>query len=113
MSRIAATVLCIEAVVIALAIPVAISVAGVNAATAAIVGLALSAGCLVVAALLRRGRVAYYAGSLLQVAAVLLGVVVPTMFVLGGIFALLWFFALFLGSKVEAAGAERGERGQL
>jgi Protein of unknown function (DUF4233) len=111
--RIAATVLCIEAVVIALAIPVAISVMSVNSATAVLVGLSLSAACLVVAALLRRGRVAYYAGSLLQVAAVLLGVVVPTMFVLGGIFALLWFVALFLGGKVEAAEAERREGGQV
>jgi hypothetical protein len=112
-SRIAATVLCIEAVVIALAIPVAIGVMSVNSATAVIVGLSLSVACLVVAALLRRGRVAYYAGSLLQVAAVLLGVVVPTMFVLGGIFALLWFVALFLGGKVEAAEAERREGGQV
>jgi Protein of unknown function (DUF4233) len=111
--RIAATVLCIEAVVIALAIPVAISVMSVNSATAVLVGLSLSAACLVVAALLRRSRVAYYAGSLLQVAAVLLGVVVPTMFVLGGIFALLWFVALFLGGKVEAAEAERREGGQV
>lgn len=111
MSRIAATVLCVEAVVIALAIPVAISVANVNTAAAVIVGLTLSVACLVVAALLRRGRAAYYAGSVLQVAAVLVGVVVPTMFVLGGIFALLWFVALFLGGKVEAAEAERRESG--
>jgi hypothetical protein len=104
MSRIAATVLCMEAVVIALAIPVAISISSMNSATAVTAGLALSVACLVVAGFLRRGQVAYYIGSLLQVAAVLLGFVVPTMFVLGGIFALLWFLALFLGRKVEAAG---------
>jgi hypothetical protein len=108
-SRIAATVLCVEAVVIALAIPVAITVADVDTATAVPVGLALSVACLAVAAFLRRGQAAYYVGSALQVVAVLLGLVVPTMFVLGGIFATLWFVALYLGGKVEAAEAARRE----
>ena len=113
MSRIAATVLCIEAVVIALAIPAAIRLASVDAAVAVTVGGSLAVACLVVAALLRRGRFAYYLGSVLQLGAVLLGVVIPTMFVLGAIFAVLWFVALYLGGKVEAAEAERRERGQL
>jgi len=112
-SRIAATVLCVEAVVIALAIPAAIRLADVDAAVAVTGGVSLAAACLVVAASLRRGRFAYYVGSVLQVAAILLGVVIPTMFVLGAIFAVLWFVALYLGGKVEAAEAERHERGQV
>jgi hypothetical protein len=111
-SRIAATVLLVEAVVIALAIPVAITLADVDAAVAVSVGLGLAVACVVVAAFLRRGRFAYLIGSVLQFAAILLGVVVPTMFVLGGIFAVLWFVALFLGGKVEAAEAARRESGQ-
>ena len=111
MSRIAATVLCIEAIVIALAIPVASTLADVETSTAVIVGLALAVACVVVAALLRRGRFAYYAGSVLQLAAVSLGLVVPAMFLLGAIFAVLWFLALFLGGKVEAAEAARREGG--
>jgi hypothetical protein len=92
-SRIAAMVLGIEAVVIALAIPVAVTMSEVDTSIAVAVGLALSAACVLVAAFLRRGRIAYYLGSVLQLAAVLLGIVVPAMFVLGAIFATLWFVA--------------------
>ena len=113
MSRIAATVLCIEAVVIGLAVPVAISLADIDTAAAITVGLGLAAACFVVAGLLRRGRFGYYLGSAIQLAAVLLGVVVPTMFVLGSIFAVLWFIALYLGAKVDAAETARRDSGQL
>ena len=111
MNRIAATVLCIEAVVIALAIPVAVTMSNVDTSTAIAAGLALSTACVLVAAFLRRGRIVYYLGSLLQLAAVLLGIVVPAMFVLGAIFATLWFVALFLGSKVDAAELARRDNG--
>jgi hypothetical protein len=83
----------------------------VDTSIAIAVGLALSAACVLVAAFLRRGRIAYYLGSLLQLAAVLLGIVVPAMFVLGAIFATLWFVALFLGSKVDAADVARRDSG--
>jgi hypothetical protein len=111
-SRIAATVLCIEAIVIALAVPVAITLTDVDNAAAIAVGLGLAVACLVVAGFLRRGRLAYVIGSVLQLAVILLGVVVPTMFVLGGIFAVLWFVALYLGGKVDAAEAARRDSGQ-
>jgi Protein of unknown function (DUF4233) len=113
MSRVAATVLGIEAVVIALAIPVAITGSDVDASIAVAAGLGLSAVCIVVAASLRRTRLAYVAGSLVQVAVIVSGTVVPAMFVLGGIFAVLWFLALYLGAKVDAAEAERREPGQV
>lgn len=108
MSRVAATVLGIEAVVIALAIPVAVTVGNVPPGVAIPVGLSVSVACVIVAALLRHGRFAYYLGSALQAVAVGLGVVVPTMFLLGGIFTVLWFLALYLGRKVDAAAAGRG-----
>ena len=111
MNRIAATVLGIEAVVIVLAIPVAVTMSDVDTLTASAAGLALSTACVVVAAFLRRGRIAYYLGSLLQVAAVLLGIIVPTMFVLGAIFATLWFVALYLGRKVDAGELARRDSG--
>jgi hypothetical protein len=56
--------------------------------------------CFVVAGLLR-GEWAYMLGWVLQVAAIGLGFVVPAMFVLGPIFALLWGTAYFLGRKIE------------
>lgn len=110
MSRIAAMVLSVEALVVALAIPVAVSISDVDASTAVPVGLGVAVTCVVAAALLRRGPFGYYLGSALQVVVIGLGLVVPVMFFLGGIFALLWFLALRLGRKVEAAEAARQER---
>ena len=107
MNRIAATVLVVEAIVIGLAIPVAIGVSDVAASTAVPVGLAVVVACVVAAALVRRGAAGYYLGSVLQVVAIAFGLVVPVMFVLGGIFALLWFLTLRLGREVERADAAR------
>ena len=42
----------------------------------------------------------------MQVAAIALGFVIPLMFVLGGIFALLWGSAYLLGRKIERERAE-------
>ena len=44
---------------------------------------------------------AYLLGWVIQLAAIGLGFVVPMMFVLGPIFALLWGTAYFLGRKIE------------
>jgi hypothetical protein len=107
MNRIAATVLSLEAIVIGLAIPVAIGVSDVDASTAVPVGLALVVACVTAAALVRRGPIGYYLGSVLQVVAITLGLVVPVMFALGGIFAVLWFLTLRLGREVERADAAR------
>jgi hypothetical protein len=48
-----------------------------------------------------RSEWAYGLGWAIQVAAIGLGFVVPLMFVLGAIFALLWGSADFLGRKIE------------
>ena len=95
-----AAVLSLEAITIGLTTPVMISIAGVDTATALWVGLGLMVACLVVAGLLR-GEWAYLLGWVLQLAAIGLGFVVPVMFVLGPIFALLWGTAYFLGRKIE------------
>jgi hypothetical protein len=100
-----AAVLALEAVTIALSTPVMISVEGVDRTAALWVGLGVAAACFVLAGMLRRPW-AYWAGHVLQVVAVGLGFVVPTMFVLGGIFAALWFLAVWLASKIERERAE-------
>jgi hypothetical protein len=100
----AAAVLAFESLVIALAIPVAITIYGVDGAKAGWVGGTVAVSCLVVAGLLRY-RWAYALGWAIQGLAILAGFVVPVMFVLGGIFALLWWGALHLGAKGEAAQA--------
>lgn len=95
-----AAVLSLEAVTLGLTTPVMISVAGVDTATALWVGLGLAAACLLLAGLLR-AEWAYGVGWVIQGAAIGLGFVIPLMFVLGGIFALLWGSAYLLGRKIE------------
>ena len=103
----ASAVLALESVVLFLSTPVMIQVSDVDTGPAVAAGLGLALAALVLCGLLRF-RWAYVAGSLLQVAAVALGFVVTTMFVLGVIFALLWAAALVLGRRVDAAKAARG-----
>ena len=95
-----AAVLALEAIVLGLTTPVMIAVSQVETATALVVGLGLALACLVVAGALR-SEVAYLAGWALQVAALALGFVVPMMFVLGVVFAVLWATAYLLGRKIE------------
>lgn len=95
-----AAVLCLEAIALGLTTPVLVQVADVSLGTSLAVGLGLAVVCLLLAGMLRR-EWAYGAGWAVQVAAVGLGFVIPIMFVLGGIFALLWGSADLLGRKIE------------
>jgi hypothetical protein len=95
-----AAVLALEAIALGLTTPVMISVSDVSAGAALAIGLGLLVACLLVAGLLRRPW-AYALGWAIQVGAVALGVVVGIMFVLGGIFALLWGMADFLGRRID------------
>jgi hypothetical protein len=101
-----AVMLTLQAVVLGLTTPVLISVADVTVGTALAVGLGLTGACLVVAGLLRRSW-AFGAGWAIQVAALALGLVIPMMFLLGGVFAALWAGAYFLGAKIDRERAER------
>ena len=100
-----AAVLALEAVALGLTTPVMISIADVPVRAALAVGLGLMLACLVVAGLLRR-EWGYVLGWVIQVWAIALGLVVPIMFVLGPIFALLWGTAYFLGRKIERERAQ-------
>ena len=95
-----AAVLSLEAITLGLTTPVMISVAEVSTGAALAIGLGLAVLCVLVAGMLRRPW-AYAAGWAIQVAAVGLGFVVGTMWVLGGIFALLWGMADYLGRRIE------------
>jgi Protein of unknown function (DUF4233) len=100
-----AAVLSLEAITLGLTTPVMISVAGVDTATALWIGLGLAVACLLLAGLLR-AEWAYGLGWVIQLAAIGLGFVIPLMFVLGAIFALLWGAAYFLGRTIERERAE-------
>ena len=95
-----ATVLSVEAITLGLTTPVMITLADVPRGTALAIGLGLAVGCVVIAGLLRV-EWAYWLGHAIQVAAIGLGFVVPLMFVLGPIFALLWGTAYAVGRKIE------------
>ncbi len=93
--------LSLEAIILALAVPVMISVEDVSTPLALTLGLGLAALCLLTAGALRR-REAYVVGHLIQVGAIGLGLLVPAMFFVGAMFAALWFGAFFLGRRIEA-----------
>ena len=95
-----AAILSLEAVTLGLTTPVLINIADVPVGAALALGLGLALACIVLAGLLR-SEIAYAVGWLIQAAAIALGVLDWTMFVLGGIFALLWGAAYFLGRKIE------------
>ena len=108
------SILISEALVIGFALLVAKDLTDVNDSLLYTVGGAGAFLCLLIAGMLRH-RWAYVAGSLLQVGVLASGFVVPTMFVLGGIFGALWVLAIYLGRRVvrlraahAALAAERG-----
>lgn len=95
-----AAILSLEGLVLAMTTPVMINLEHIAWRTACAVGLGLCVLCLLVAGLLRF-EAAYVAGWVVQGAALGLGFVVPMMFLLGAIFALLWALAYLLGRKIE------------
>lgn len=108
-----AAVLSLEAITLGLSTPVMITLTDIPTSTALVLGLGLALACLVLAGLLR-SELAYAMGWVIQLGAIGLGFVVPMMFLLGAIFALLWGMAVFLGRKIErerAAAYARHEAG--
>jgi hypothetical protein len=104
MSRLSATVLILEAVVIALTIVPAVKLANVAPLAAGLVaGLAVVAAVLLAALARRRLRVTLIGGSLLQLLVIASGAVLSVMYILGGIFALLWVTGIWLGHRVETS----------
>ncbi|RCV50446.1 DUF4233 domain-containing protein [Marinitenerispora sediminis] len=106
MRTMCAVVLAFEAVVIALAVPVAIQLGGYSPAVAGGVWGGLAAAALVLAAL-QRFAWGHYAGWVLQAAFVVSGVLVPGLFVLGIVFAALWVAGVWLGRRTDAIRAAR------
>lgn len=102
--RLAGSVLIFEAIVIILAIPVAINVAGVDPAPAIIGGMGLAVAAVLVAARVDRpGGV--IAGWIVQALVLASAFIIQIMALLGAIFAALWYGALRLADAAEQEGS--------
>ena len=112
MRRLCGTVLIMEAVVVALAIVPSIALGHMHGGTAGAIGGAIALLAIGLAGCVGRPGMgwALYAGSALQLLVIVAGVVMPAMYVLGVIFAALWFTGIWLARKVESAnrGAPAG-----
>lgn len=102
MRGMASGVLGLEAIVLLLVVPVAVVVFEVDPVVGIAGGVGLIVLCVVAIAGLGRGW-GYTLGWVVQALAVALGFVVPQMFFLGGVFALLYFAALRVAKQVEGA----------
>jgi Protein of unknown function (DUF4233) len=103
--RLLTTVLSMEAIVVLLAIVPAKQLEHVNGGTAAAVcgGIAIVAFAL--CGYVGRGQAALWVGSVFQAMVIASGVLMPAMYVLGAIFAALWFTGIWLGRKWERTAA--------
>ena len=104
-ARLGGSVLVFEAIVIILAIPVAINVAGAPAGPAIALGGLLAAFAVLTAAMLRRGPGWIAAGWAVQVLVIASAIIVPAMLLLGAMFALLWYGALRLAATTAGSGS--------
>lgn len=103
MRRLLATVLVMEAIVIGLAIPVAITIGHDSPRVAGTAGGVLAVVAIVLAGVAGRPRArwALVAGTVLQAVVIAAGAAVPVMYALGAIFAVLWLTAIWLGHRYE------------
>ena len=112
----AASTLTFEALVVLFASLVAKELSSLSTGQSLALFGAIAVACLLCAGLLRRPG-GYALGTVLQVAVVGTGFVVPSMFGIGLIFAALWALALSLGGRIErenallAAARERDDGG--
>jgi hypothetical protein len=98
--RLCAAILSLEAIAFGLSTPVLISIEGTSTTAGVVVGVGLLVGCILVAGMLRFPW-AYALGWALQVAAILVGFAVTTMFFLGAVFLALWATAYVLGGRID------------
>ena len=98
------SVLLFEVIVFALAIPVMILISDVDPLPAALLGGGSAVLALVASGLLRKPP-GYPVGWLAQVAGLLLGLLTPSMFIVGGMFAALWVVSFVLGKRLDARPA--------
>jgi len=102
-----AAVLAFESIILVLVIPVAIQTNAVTPAVGVGGGIFLVVLAVYLSAAQRRHSWAMTAGWVMQAILILLGFLVPIMFFLGVIFAVLWFYAIRVGRQGDAIKAAR------
>lgn len=109
MRTLCSAVLMLQVVVIGLAIPVAVTLTDVDRSAVFWTG-----GLLILTAVVATATLGNPAGlvlgSAVQVVCVLAGFVLPVMFFVGGLFAVLWVAAVRFGRKGDAARAAHDAR---
>jgi len=95
-----AAMLTLQAIIVALSVPVLITVEDVSKAVALPIGLGLALICLLTAGMLSRPW-GYWVGHAAQVATIALGFLSSAMFFVGAMFAVLWISAFVLGRRIE------------
>jgi Protein of unknown function (DUF4233) len=105
--RLLVTVLTMEAVVVLLAIVPAKQLGHASGATAGAVCGAIAIVALLLCGFVGRGKAGLYAGSVFQALVIAAGVLLSAMYILGAIFAALWFTGIWLGRKWEHAAPAR------
>ena len=101
MRRLCGTVLGMEAVIALLAIVPAKVLGHASGGVAAAVCGAVALVAIVLSGYVGKRPWTLYAGSVFQLAVIACGVLLPTMYVLGAIFAALWFTGIWLARKWE------------
>jgi hypothetical protein len=98
-----------EAVIVLLAIVPAMKLEHVSGSTAGILGLVIAVVAIVLSGMVGRPRMGWvlYAGSVFQILVIASGVLMHAMYVLGVIFALLWFTGIWLAKKWEPVDRAR------
>ncbi|MCW2811749.1 MAG: hypothetical protein JWP61_2207 [Friedmanniella sp.] len=102
------SVLIFEVIVFALAVPVMIFVSGVPTRNAVLVAGGAALLALVSSATLRKPW-GYVLGWVTQAAALSLGLLTSTMFIVGAMFAGLWLITVVLGRRLDERNAARAE----
>lgn len=107
MKVLCSAVLSLEAIVVLLAIPIATTNGSVeNTALAVWLGFGIALLLLLTVGVLRRPW-GITIGWALQAVVLAIGFFVPAMFIVGGLFAILWFVAIQQGLRIDALKAER------
>jgi len=101
-----AAMLCFEAIILGLLTPVMIALDYAATGPALAIGVGGMVLAFVLAGMLRHDW-AYPVGHALQVVLIGLGLVVPIMFFIGALFAVLWATAYLLGRRIEDDKAAR------